>query len=515
MTMLVLYETAAGYALFAVRDGEKLQGASAEDVARVMEDAGQAPRALKLRAFSKFANTAEAVAAATDVAEGRLPSDLKRFLRKHVAADAGTVLGVGDARLGGAIAKKLGVAVAADAGVQELLRGVRAQLATLVDGLGEGELRAMSLGLAHSLSRHRIRFSPDKVDTMVVQAVALLDDLDRELNTYAMRLREWYGWHFPELARVLGDAVAYARTVRLMGLRTAAASTDLSPVLPPELAAEVRAAAALSMGTEIAPEDLDNISCLADQVIALAEYRAELHEYLRGRMAAIAPNLTAMVGELVGARLIARAGSLIGLAKHPASTVQVLGAEKALVLAIKTKHDTPKYGLIYHASIVGQAAPRLKGKISRVLAARTALSVRVDALAEDPSPDVGIANRIRVENRLRQLEGRARPATPKAATPRASTPKAPAPAPIAQYNAAADFTATPKPAASPAAVAAEKKRKAQDAPVPEPKKHKEDKAEKRDKSEKSDKKEKKEKKEKKDKDSSSHKSKKHHDSDSD
>merc|ERR1711981_1376203 len=99
-------------------------------------------------------------------------------------------------------------------------------------------------------------------------------------------------------------------------------------------------------------------------------------------MSAIAPNLTILVGELVGARLISHAGSLMNLAKHPASTVQILGAEKALFRALKTKKDTPKYGLIYHASMIGQAAPKFKGKIPRVLAAKCALSIRVDALGD-------------------------------------------------------------------------------------------------------------------------------------
>jgi nucleolar protein 58 len=101
-----------------------------------------------------------------------------------------------------------------------------------------------------------------------------------------------------------------------------------------------------------------NIQDLCDQVVDLSEYRAQLFEYLRSRMVAIAPNLTVLVGELVGARLIAHAGSLINLAKQPASTVQILGAEKALFRALKTKHETPKYGLIYHASLIGQSAPK-------------------------------------------------------------------------------------------------------------------------------------------------------------
>lgn len=102
------------------------------------------------------------------------------------------------------------------------------------------------------------------------------------------------------------------------------------------------------MGTDISESDMAHILSLCDQVIAISSYRTQLAEYLRNRMNAIAPNLTALVGDLVGARLISHAGSLLSLAKHPASTIQILGAEKALFRALKTKHDTPKYGLIYH-----------------------------------------------------------------------------------------------------------------------------------------------------------------------
>ena len=132
------------------------------------------------------------------------------------------------------------------------------------------------------------------------------------------------------------------------------------------------------------------------QVISLSDYRGQLYDYLKARMQAIAPNLTTLVGELVGARLIAHAGSLLALAKHPASTVQILGAEKALFRALKSKHDTPKYGLIYHASLVGQAAPKLKGKVSRILAAKAALSIRIDALQDDANAEPGLQMRAQV-----------------------------------------------------------------------------------------------------------------------
>ena len=289
--------------------------------------------------------------------------------------------------------------------VLEIMRGVRGNLEALLGGTTEDDLKIMRLGLAHSLGRHKLKFSPDKVDTMVVQAIGLLDELDKELNTYAMRVREWYGWHFPEMGKIVADNVQYAKCVKLMGMRTNCVKCDFGSILDEETEQEIKEAVQISMGTEIAEDDIGNIRSLSDQVIALSEYRVQLYEYLQNRMRAIAPNLTTMVGELVGARLIAHAGSLMSLAKHPASTIQILGAEKALFRALKSKHDTPKYGLIYHASLIGQAAPKHKGKISRVLAAKCALSIRVDALTQGDVPVVGMEHRLAVENRLRQLEG--------------------------------------------------------------------------------------------------------------
>jgi len=258
---------------------------------------------------------------------------------------------------------------------------------------------------------------------MIMQAVGLLDDLDKELNNFAMRLREWYGWHFPEMGKIVTDNLAYAKVVRLMGLKTKAKDTDFSKVgVPEDIAQEVKAAAETSMGTEITDEDLSNINILAERVAELTEYRGSLSEYLKLRMSAIAPNLTHMVGELVGARLISQAGSLMNLAKHPSSTVQILGAEKALFRALKTKKQTPKYGLIYHASLVGQSAPNLKGKVSRVLAAKLSLCARVDALGDQVEPTLGKEYKEYVEKRLSTLEesgmrgltkGVAKPATAK------------------------------------------------------------------------------------------------------
>jgi len=398
--MLLLFETPAGFALFKVVKESKLE--AGEDLYKDFESLDDAKKVVKLKAFSKFENNTEALAAAAAMVDSKLSKGLKKFLKKNAGEDTLAVL---DAKLGNIIKEKLGISCIFSSQIQELARGVRSQLQGLISGLSGADMTSMSLGLSHSLSRYKLKFSPDKVDTMIVQAIGLLDDLDKELNTYAMRVREWYGWHFPEMTKIVNDNIKYAKVIKQMGTRDKAAGLDFSGILEEEMESQLKEAAQISMGTEISTEDLDNIMALCDQVIDLSEYRGQLFDYLRSRMNAIAPNLTVLVGELVGARLIAHAGSLINLAKQPASTVQILGAEKALFRALKTKHETPKYGLIYHASLIGQSQPKFKGKISRVLAAKCALAIRVDALGDNMDAAVGLDARQKVEARLRQLEG--------------------------------------------------------------------------------------------------------------
>jgi len=401
--MLVLFETPAGYALFSANE-KKLS--KVENIFQHFASADDASKVVTLKAFYKFTDTTEALAAASAIVESKMSKTMKKFLKKHIIKQELTdELAVADAKLGGVIKDKLDISCIADNRVNELMRGIRSQMTSLIEGLDDARLRQMQLGLGHTLSRYKLKFSPDKVDTMIVQAIGLLDDLDKEVNTYAMRVKEWYGWHFPEMTKIVVDNMQYAKVIVKMGYRNHAATTDFSDILAPEIEEALKESAILSMGTDISAEDLSNISDLAGEVVSLMEYRATLADYLANRMNTIAPNLTTMVGELVGARLISHAGSLMNLAKQPASTVQILGAEKALFRALKTKHDTPKYGLIYHASLIGQAAPKNKGKISRVLAAKTALSIRVDALGDTSEPTIALEARAKVEQRLRQLEG--------------------------------------------------------------------------------------------------------------
>ncbi|XP_037420918.1 probable nucleolar protein 5-2 [Triticum dicoccoides] len=400
--MLVLFETPAGFALFKVLNEGKLD--KVEDLWKEFTTSDRARKVVELKAFNKFENTSDALSAATLIIDSKPTKGLRKFLQKHCD---GETLAVADSKLGNAIKEKLKIDCVHNSAVMELMRGLRNQLSELISGLGTQDLGPMSLGLSHSLSRYKLKFSPEKVDTMIIQAIGLLDDLDKELNTYAMRVREWYGWHFPELTKIVTDNIQYAKVVKLMGNRTHAVNLDFSEILTDdEVEAQLKEAAVISMGTEVNDLDLSNIRELCDQVLALSEYRAQLYDYLKSRMNTIAPNLTSLVGELVGARLISHGGSLVNLAKQPGSTIQILGAEKALFRALKTKHATPKYGLIYHASLIGQAAPKHKGKISRSLASKAALAIRYDALGDGEDNSLGLESRLKLETRLRVLEGK-------------------------------------------------------------------------------------------------------------
>ena len=167
------------------------------------------------------------------------------------------------------------------------------------------------------------------------------------------------------------------------------------------VAAAVYKASKASMGMDTSEQDMSNIIIFTDRMISLALYRKELYSYLEEKMTTVAPNLSTLIGETVAARLIQKAGSLTSLAKCPASTVQILGAEKALFRALKTKGNTPKYGLIYHSSFIGRASAKNKGRISRYLANKCSIAARIDSFIDEPTNVFGEQLRDQVEERLK------------------------------------------------------------------------------------------------------------------
>ncbi|XP_060843193.1 nucleolar protein 58 [Rhopalosiphum padi] len=436
--MLVLFETSAGYAIFKLLDENKLKNVS--DLYSHFESPEATTKIIKLKHFQKFDDTTEALASAASLIEGKLCKSLKKVIKSHV--NSSDSLMVADPKLGAAIKEKFNISCVSSSSAADLLRCIRSQFENLLVGLPKKDLTAMSLGLAHSLSRYKLKFSPDKIDTMIVQAIGLLDELDKEVNNYIMRCREWYGWHFPELGKILTDNLEYVKTIKTLGMRENAKSIDLSSILSPALEDQVKTAAEISMGTEIAEDDIQHIVQMCDEILDISTYRTSLSDYLKSRMMAVAPNVTVLLGDLVGARMLAQGGSLVNVAKMPASTIQLCGAEKALFRALKKKHDTPKYGLIYHSSLVGRATAKVKGRMSRMLAAKVALAARFDAFGESETInlDLGTNHLANLEYKLRLMEEGSMTRISGTAKAKAKFEKYQVKREIVQYSAAADST---------------------------------------------------------------------------
>ena len=238
--------------------------------------------------------------------------------------------------------------------------------------------------------------------------------MDKDINTFAMRLKEWFAWHFPELTKIVNDNTIYAKLVNLCDARRDNLTEDIKDdiqqiVMDEEKADQILDAVKISMGMDINDSDALQIKKWAERVTELMAFRETLSEFLKERMSAVAPNLQALIGEIVGSKLIAHAGGLTNLSKYPASTIQILGAEKALFRALKTKGKTPKYGLLFNSTFIGRAGATSKGKISRYLANKCAIASRIDCFSEFPTAKIGESLRDQVEERLKFISSGAKP----------------------------------------------------------------------------------------------------------
>ncbi len=231
-----------------------------------------------------------------------------------------------------------------------------------------------------NLTRKKVRKAVEKRDLLAAQGVRAIDDIDKTINLFMARLREWYSLHFPELDDLVREHRDYASLVYEIGLRENYTKEKLLKLGFSEgKASKIEEAAKKSMGADITEFDIKPIQTLAGIILQLYRLRADIAQYIEEVMREVAPNITALVGPLLGARLISLAGGLDELARLPASTIQVLGAEKALFRALRTGGKPPKHGVIFQYPEIHRAPRWQRGKIARALAGKLAIAARVDA----------------------------------------------------------------------------------------------------------------------------------------
>ena len=256
-------------------------------------------------------------------------------------------------------------------------------------------------------------------DRYIIQAIEALDDLDATYNLLVERLREWYGLHFPEINQIVKDHDKFVALVSRVGDRSKMGEDVLEQVLGEKLASRVADASRQSMGTDMGGEDLRMIQDLASKVGEHREMRERLADYIRKQMEKLAPNTAAVAGPLLGARLISRAGGLKKLAMLPASTIQVLGAEKALFKHLIKGTPPPKHGFIFQHPLVRNAKRWQRGKVSRAIAAKLAIAAREDYFGGNNISDKLLAD---IEERVEEIKEK-HPNPPKRVQKKGNVPK--------------------------------------------------------------------------------------------
>lgn len=231
-----------------------------------------------------------------------------------------------------------------------------------------------------ALARDAVTAAAAKRDLYAVQAVRAIDDIDKTINLFAGRIREWYGLHFPELDRIVEKHDTYARLVADLGLRSNFTEEKLQKEgIPKERIEQMAASANKSMGASFPEEDLDWLRSFCKDTLELFKFREKAETYVEAVMKEAAPNTSTILGSVLTARLMSIAGGLENLAKMPASTMQVLGAEKALFRSLKTGTRPPKHGVIFQFASIHQSPRWQRGKIARALSGKVAIAARVDA----------------------------------------------------------------------------------------------------------------------------------------
>jgi nucleolar protein 56 len=347
--LFVLHESAVGYSLFEVVAFDEI-ASLIENASSTVTDLSRFSRAIKLKAFTPFATAIEALENANAISEHAMTDTLHNFLEMHLPklrskktsskSTAAFSLGVIDPGLATAIIEGFSasngasVVCRSDDTIREIIRGCRFHFDTLIKGLSSAvpenthvSVKAQ-LGLGHSYSRSKVKFNPARSDNMIIQSIALLDQLDKDINTFAMRIREWYSWHFPELKDIVKDNIVFARTAAFIQdkatlFTSSSSTTNIAPdgeskltalsdiVGDEDTAALIVLAAKTSMGMDCSHIDMLNIINFTQRMVKMAEYRKQLQFYLSDKMNVVAPNLSALIGDSVAARLISKVLSMI------------------------------------------------------------------------------------------------------------------------------------------------------------------------------------------------------------
>ncbi len=322
------------------------------------------------------------------IEEGKLPEELVSFLSENKSEI--DILVLEDEELARSISSQLKISVEVETG-GNVFRTFRENIVKIVEeklSIPQAEYYKKLWEISLELTRRKVRKAAEKRDLFIAQAINALDDINKTINLLASRVREWYGLHFPELDDLVDEHEDYLKIVSEIGMRNNFTKEKLLKIgLDEETSEKVLKAAKQSMGADLTDFDLNAIRLVSNIGLQLYDARRKLEKYIDEAMLEVAPNIRGLVGPLLGARLISLAGGLNKLATLPASTIQVLGAEKALFRALRYGAKPPKHGVIFQYPAIHRSPRWQRGKIARALAAKLAIAARIDAFTGEYRAD--------------------------------------------------------------------------------------------------------------------------------
>ncbi len=247
---------------------------------------------------------------------------------------------------------------------EKILRKQTRQLANRLK-FSDIELNRYLTEIGIELTKIRIKANVKK-DRIVMEVIDAIDEIDKSLNIYISRLREWYGLHFPEMEKQVNKHEKFVKLIAQFGLRKNITEKDYAEM------------AKNSMGIELDEKDEEILKEYATNITNLYKLREHLERYIEQLLKEIAPNFSAVAGPLLAARLITIAGGFEKLAKKPSSTIQLLGAEKALFRYLHGHGRSPKHGTLFVHPMIQQAPHDKRGKIARIIASKINIAIKMD-----------------------------------------------------------------------------------------------------------------------------------------
>ncbi|CEL98412.1 unnamed protein product [Vitrella brassicaformis CCMP3155] len=235
---------------------------------------------------------------------------------------------------------------------------------------------------------------------LIEQCNQLVGTIDSEIMNIHKFIKDVYGKKLPELEQIVYSPLEYIAIIKRVGNETDLTQIDLSDLLPNTVIMAVTVAASMTTGSPLPPSELDKVMGAAEEALHLAECRKDVLLYLESKMSLMAPNLTAILGSALAARLLTQAGGLLNLSRMPAQNIMLIGSQKKASVGFSTATAGNTVGLIFQSDLVLGTPPAFRNRAVKLVAGKCSLAARVDSFNESPQGQVGVQLREKIVQSL-------------------------------------------------------------------------------------------------------------------